>query len=89
VLTALLITMLIAQSEHPVWRLFDHPAMRFIGRISYSLYLYQQLTLDTARRLTEHAPVLVQYAFAWAVTIAFALASYHFVEQPLRRRHAR
>jgi peptidoglycan/LPS O-acetylase OafA/YrhL len=85
-LTALLIAMLIAQSGHPVWRLFDHAAMRFLGRISYSVYLYQQLTLDTARRLTEHTPVLVQYAFAWAVTIAFALASYHFVEQPLRVR---
>jgi peptidoglycan/LPS O-acetylase OafA/YrhL len=88
-LTALLIVVLIVQSEHPVWRQFNHPVMQFIGRISYSLYLYQQLTLSTARRLTENMPVLVQYAFAWAVTIAFALMSYHLVEKRLRApRHA-
>jgi peptidoglycan/LPS O-acetylase OafA/YrhL len=88
-LTALLIVTLIVQSEHAVWRHFNHPVMRFIGRISYSLYLYQQLTLSTARRLTEHLPLFVQYAFAWAVTIGFALLSYHFVEKRLRSpRHA-
>lgn len=83
-LTALLIVMLVVQCEHPVWRQFNHPVMRFIGRISYSLYLYQQLTLSTARRLTEHYPVLVQYAFAWAVTIGFALLSYHLIEKRFR-----
>ena len=86
VLTALLILLLIAQSEHPVWRQFNHPALRFIGRISYSLYLYQQLSLSTAQSLTARFPVFVQYVFACAVTIGFALASYYLIEQPLRAR---
>lgn len=84
VLTALLILLLIAQSEHPVWRQFNHPVMRFIGRISYSVYLYQQLTLWTARRFTESFPLVVQYVFAWGVTLVFALLSYYLVEQRLR-----
>jgi peptidoglycan/LPS O-acetylase OafA/YrhL len=79
------IAIFIVQIASGTWRWFNHPVMSFLGRISYSLYLYQQLTLSTARRLTASYPVTVQLVFAVAVTIAFATASYYFIEQPIQR----
>src|SRR5205823_491556 len=56
----------------------------------YSLYLYQAMTLFTAKRLTAGLPVAVQFAFAVAVTVLFATASYFLVERPfLALKHRR
>lgn len=83
-LTAILLVQLVAFSGHPVWSLFDSRPMLFLGRISYSLYLYQQITLFTARRLTAEFPVAVQFGFAVVCTIVAAWLSYTFVEQRFR-----
>ncbi|MBV9082058.1 MAG: acyltransferase [Acidobacteriaceae bacterium] len=79
------IAIFIVQIASGTWRWLNHPVLSFLGRISYSLYLYQQLTLSTARRVTASYPVAVQLVFAVAVTIAFATASYYLVEQPVLR----
>jgi peptidoglycan/LPS O-acetylase OafA/YrhL len=82
VLIALLILQLVVLSDTRAWGWIENPALKFLGRISYPIYLWQALTLATARRLTEAFPVVVQLAFAVAVTIAVAWASYQFVEKP-------
>lgn len=64
-----------------VWRAFENPVVRHLGRISYPLYRWQQLTMFTAKRLTEGLPMLAQLAFALAATTAFASASYFIVEK--------
>ncbi len=88
ILVALLIYQLITMES---WRgVTENPLVRYLGRISYPLYLYQQLTLFTARRLTAEYPVYVQFVFAVAVTVGFATASYYLIEQPflkLKSRH--
>lgn len=88
VLTAVLLVQLIVLSGHRVWGLFNSAPMLFLGRISYSLYLYQQITLYTARRLTADYPVVVQFGFAVACTVLAAWASYTFVEQRFRGARA-
>jgi len=82
--SAVLIALVCARPAAPASRLLAAGPMVFVGRISYSLYLW-------------HWPVFV--LFRWtvgidgravalaALALAFALsvASYHLVEQPLRR----
>ncbi len=88
-LTALFLLQLIWWSETGAWRLFENPVVRYLGRISYPLYLWQQLTLFTAKRLTEQYPVFVQLVFAICVTVVFASASYYVVEKPFLRLKSR
>jgi peptidoglycan/LPS O-acetylase OafA/YrhL len=85
-LTAILLVQLIVLAETAPWKFFNGVIMGFLGRISYSLYLYQQLTLYTARSFTAEYPVAIQLAFAIAVTVAFAAFSYYFIEQRFRLR---
>jgi peptidoglycan/LPS O-acetylase OafA/YrhL len=79
---AVLIAQLIALSTTRPWGVLEHVVPRYLGTISYSLYLYQQTTIFTARRLTASYPELIQVLFALAVTIAFASASHFFIERP-------
>ncbi|MEP6729796.1 MAG: acyltransferase [bacterium] len=71
---------------HPhTWlgRLLNVRALVFIGTLSYSLYLWQQLFVDRESTSWPHA-------FPMNIMLAFlaALASYYAVEQPfLRLRH--
>ena len=60
----------------------DLAPVAYLGRISYSLYLYQELTLYTARRLTVEYPVIVQFGFGVAATVVMASGSYFLVEKP-------
>jgi peptidoglycan/LPS O-acetylase OafA/YrhL len=64
--------------------------MRYLGKISYSIYLYQQVVVYPAMKLASGSRVLGVIA-AIVVTIAFAMGSWYVVEQPflrLRRRFA-
>jgi peptidoglycan/LPS O-acetylase OafA/YrhL len=67
-------------------RLLENPALSFVGRLSYSLYLWQQLFLishfgaDTAR-----LGPLQSSPLNWLMTFACALLSYYLVERPLIR----
>lgn len=88
-LTALFLLQLVWFSDTGGWRLFEHPVTRYLGRISYPLYLWQQLTLFTAKRLLESQHVAVQFVFALAVTVGFASASYFLVEKPFLRLKSR
>lgn len=88
-LVAVFLLQLVWYSDTGGWRIFEHPVTRYLGRISYPLYLWQQLTLFTSKRLTDGLPVVVQLAFALAVTVAFASASYFIVEKPFLKLKSR
>jgi len=84
-LIAILMAQLIALSDTAPWRWTERPAIRFLGRISYSLYLYQQITLYPVRKALGSYPVVVQLAAAVLVTVAVAALSYYVVERPFLR----
>lgn len=87
-LYGVLIAQLIALSRTRLWSWLDSAPARFLGRISYPLYLYQQVTLFPVRRVLAEYPVAVQLAAAIAVTIVVASLSYYVIERPfLRMRH--
>jgi peptidoglycan/LPS O-acetylase OafA/YrhL len=83
-LTAVLIVQLVRLSRVGPWRWFNAAPVAYLGRISYSLYLYHPLLLFTVRRLSAGLPVVVQLALAIAVAVAFASASYFLVERRFR-----
>jgi peptidoglycan/LPS O-acetylase OafA/YrhL len=56
--------------------------LRYLGRISYSLYLYQQITLYPVRRVLGAQPVVLQLVVAIFLTVAVASASYFLIERP-------
>jgi peptidoglycan/LPS O-acetylase OafA/YrhL len=79
----------IAAAAHPepgpVARVLGVAPLVGLGLISYGVYLYHwpiYLWLDEARTGLDGAPLL---ALRLAVTLAVALVSYRFVEQPIRR----
>ena len=82
----MLIPLLLAGTlTHPEWafsRLLDSRPMVWLGRLSYSLYLWQILFLapdSHSPHWWQHAPVNVVLA------IALAALSHQWLEQPLRR----
>jgi peptidoglycan/LPS O-acetylase OafA/YrhL len=62
----------------------NSPPLMFIGRISYSLYLWQQLFLNR-----ESTSPLCAWPLNIALAFAAALASYYLIEQPVLARRDR
>jgi peptidoglycan/LPS O-acetylase OafA/YrhL len=67
-----------------------HPALVYLGRISYGLYVFHQVGIAVANRVfPDHLRVVRQwplhFALSLLVTLAFSAASYRFLEQPFLR----
>jgi peptidoglycan/LPS O-acetylase OafA/YrhL len=84
ILTAVLIVQIVYFADRWPGRLFTIRPVAYLGAISYSLYLYQGLTVFTAKSLTSAYPVVVQLAAVLGVTVVFAALSHAFVEQRFR-----
>ncbi|PRY01593.1 acyltransferase family protein [Allonocardiopsis opalescens] len=74
------------------WRLLAHPVMRYLGRISYGVFLWQFVVLYGWRAFTGDEPFTGSLLFdlvpVAAGTIVLAHLTYRWVEEPLRRRYA-
>jgi len=79
-----LIAVLVARSETLVVAPFLSRSCIYIGRISYSLYLWHW-PIYVLMRWTVGLSEPWQYAFAFSATFALGALSYHLVEQPFRR----
>jgi peptidoglycan/LPS O-acetylase OafA/YrhL len=81
VLIALLIPQLIMQRDTPAWAWLNWAWVRYLGRISYSVYLYQQVTPSLAARVFAEG-TLAFIALNTVLVIVAATGSYYFVERP-------
>ena len=81
VLTAVLITQALASSASAGFWL-NWSWMRWLGRLSYSIYLYQQIALAPARKILSHHSVAIQLMFAIASCLALSSLSYYAIEKP-------
>jgi peptidoglycan/LPS O-acetylase OafA/YrhL len=81
----------------PVGRLLQLRPVRYVGKISYGVYIFHFLVIGEAINLAARAGVdyrprgIVNFVAVSAVTIAIAAASWHFFERPingLKRRFA-
>lgn len=57
--------------------------VKWIGVLSYSLYLWHYSLFDFARALLDRAPNVVQYSVGWLLAVCVALAIYFLVERPM------
>ncbi len=81
--------LLVLHTETP-WRFLDTRPMRYLGSLSYGMYLYHLWGLSIGRHPSASSPWL-EFPLGLAVTIALAAASYYLIEQPaviLKRRFA-
>ncbi len=89
-LVATLILQLFASHRRPWVRWLDSGPLRFLGRLSYSIYLYQQLVLHILPRFVPKTlPWLVRLPISAGAVVLVAYASYRFVEQPFNRLKTR
>lgn len=77
-----------AGSSGPTWagRLLQWRPLVYVGLISYSLYLWHWPLIVLVQYATGlEPPTVIRAALLMAASLLLASASYHFVEQPLRR----
>lgn len=86
-LYAILTTVIIRAAIQPslVARLLSWRPLRWVGLVSYGLYLYHWPVFLILDRTRLGWPPLPLFALQMSVTIAMALASYHILEMPIRR----
>lgn len=85
VLGAICIVQTVAFSTARGWRWLESPVVRYLGLTSYSLYLWQQVTLHAATSRMESAPYPLQAVGGIGLTVLFASGSYFLIERPFLR----
>ncbi len=83
-LLAILLIQTIMLHRTASWGWLNWSWVRYVGRISYPLYLYHQLAGHLAFKTTG-VRYSVQMALALLLTFAFAMTSYHVIEVPFLR----
>lgn len=76
VMIAALILVVGSQPDLRIAALLRSPAFRFFGKISFSLYLWQQMFCLAG------SPLALPFPLGIPVAIAFATASYYLIERP-------
>jgi peptidoglycan/LPS O-acetylase OafA/YrhL len=72
------------RSDNGLWWMLANPVVRYIGTISYGLYLLHMLAMNATRKIrSEHDWIFLLIAFA--ISIALASASYWMFELPFLR----
>jgi len=87
-LLTLFVSQVLLQHGHWMWAWLDHPVSRYVGKISYSLYLWHLIGFGIANRMTQFPPVF-QFGVAMFVCMALASASYWLIERPFLRAKER
>jgi peptidoglycan/LPS O-acetylase OafA/YrhL len=79
---------MLSRADAPVGRLLGNPVMRFFGRISYGVFLWQFVALYLWYDLTEQRPFsgnfLVNLVMVAGLTIGLAALTYRYIEEPAR-----
>jgi len=85
----MLIVQLLQLFPTRLWSWLEHPVTKYIGVISYSVYLYQYLGLAVAADLRHGPGAGSLFLIGAASTIAMASISYYLIERPLLRLRRR
>lgn len=82
VLVALMLVQLISLRDHAAVAWMQAAPVRYLGRISYSLYLYQQLVLPVVESALRRYDPAVRVSVAVALVVGTASASFYLIEKP-------
>ena len=75
---------LVRNSSSLAGRILNTPVLVYMGVLSYSLYLWQQLFLNPG-----NTSITGRYPIGILCVVAVAMLSYHFVERPFLRYRTR
>lgn len=89
ILIAILIVQVIAHSSVGFAAVLNWRWVRYLGTISYGIYLYHGHAILVADKVTGTLPAVVSMFIGILSVIAVASASYWFLEEPLLRMRAR
>lgn len=81
---SLLIIQLITLEKNILWQWLSSSYLVFLGRLSYSFYLYHSWGLAVGPKFV-HLPHFAQLLISFLATIVMAIFSYRYIEQPLQR----
>jgi peptidoglycan/LPS O-acetylase OafA/YrhL len=81
-LVAILIPQMIAFRDSMIGGWLNWRWMRFLGVLSYSLYLYQQAAIGQAEKVAAKLPALLHFPVIITIVLLCAMASYYVVERP-------
>lgn len=71
------------------YRLLNLPAVSFLGRMSYSLYVWQQLFFENPSGYGLSSALPLQFPFNVGFALLAGVASYRLIELPMTRLRAR
>jgi peptidoglycan/LPS O-acetylase OafA/YrhL len=86
-LVAILIVQLLQLSLTAAWRWLEWPVVRYLGAISYPIYLYHQWGASVGRRLSGDSQA-GEFVAGVLATIVLASASYYVIERPFLKLKA-
>lgn len=87
-LVATLIVQLLQLYRTRLWSWLEWPAVRYLGAISYPIYLYHQWGASVGRRVVGDAHAF-EFAAGVVATVVLASGSYYVIERPFLRLKAR
>ncbi len=82
ILMAIFIVQAMTFSGRGIWKWLEYESVKFLGALSYSLYLYQQLTTSIIPNKLAGFPVVLQMTATITITISVAVISYYLIETP-------
>jgi peptidoglycan/LPS O-acetylase OafA/YrhL len=88
VLVAVLIIQLLQLAQSRLWSWLEWPLVRYVGAISYPLYLWHQWGLGVGHRF-QAAGLVGEFAAGLLASVVVASGSYYLIERPflaLKRR---
>lgn len=92
VLIAILLVQIIGFINRWPFKWLESPLMIYLGKISYSVYLFQQVIVYPVQKQLTNYHILVQLAAVVLVTVIIASISYYIIEKPfltLKKKPAR
>lgn len=88
ILLAVFVLQMLLLHKHWMWAWLDHPSLKFVGRISYSLYLWHLLCIGIINHFA-FVPVAPRFLLAIMMCLGLASVSYWFVERPFLKMKER
>jgi peptidoglycan/LPS O-acetylase OafA/YrhL len=89
VASAAMVAAVVEQPRSPLARLFSLPPLRYLGRISYGVYLYHWPLFLVLTRSRVGVSGWGLVAVRIGVTLAVSVASFHLIETPIRQGRLR
>jgi peptidoglycan/LPS O-acetylase OafA/YrhL len=88
-LAVLLIVLLVGTPRSVIARLIGCAPLRYLGRISYALYLFHLLIRNVVYHYMPNASIDLSAAVTIAASLALASLSWHLIESPMLARGRR